>query len=198
MKRLAILLALAAPAAALAAPTTWSIDGSHTQSMFSVRHLMVSNVRGQFEKTAGTVLLDDQDVSKSSVEATIDVKSINTREPKRDDHLRSPDFFDAAKHPTITFKSTKVEKAGEGKLKVTGNFTMRGVSKPVVLDVDLPATTVKDPWGNTRLGFAATTKINRLEYGLQWNKMIESGPVVGDEVKIEIEGELIKQAAKTN
>jgi polyisoprenoid-binding protein YceI len=199
VRRLVVALSLTlAPLAAQAAPTTWTIDSSHTQSMFTVRHLVVSNVRGQFDKTTGTVTLDDKDVTKSSVEAVIDAQTINTREPKRDEHLRSADFFDVANHPSITFKSTKVEKAGEGKLKVTGNLTMRGVTKPVVLDVDLPAATVKDPWGNTRMGFAATTKVNRQDYGLKWSKAVEAGPVVGDEIKIEIEGELIQQAAKTS
>ncbi len=199
MRRLAVALSLTlAPLASWAAPTTWAIDPSHTQSMFSVRHLVVSNVRGQFDKTTGTVTLDDKDVTKSSVEAVIDARTINTREPKRDDHLRSADFFDVANHPNITFKSTKVEKAGEGKLKVTGNLTMRGVTKPVVLDVDLPAATVKDPGGNTRMGFSAVTKLDRQEYGLKWSKAVEAGPVVGDEIKIEIEGELIQQGPKTS
>ena len=198
-KRLAIVLSLSlAPLAALAAPTTWAIDTSHTQSMFTVRHLVVSNVRGQFDNTTGSVTLDDKDVTKSSVEATIDAKTINTRDAKRDEHLRSADFFDVANHPTITFKSTRVEKAGEDKLKVTGNLTMRGVTKPVVLDVELPAATGKDPGGNTRKGFSATTKVNRQDYGLKWSKAVEAGPVVGDEIKIELEGELIQQAPKTS
>ncbi len=199
MKRLALALSLTlAPLAALAEPITWAIDTSHTQSMFTVRHLVVSNVRGQFDKTTGTVTLDDKDLTRSSVEATIDAKTINTRDPKRDEHLRAADFFDVANHPNITFKSTKVEKAGEDKLKVTGNLTMRGVTKPVVLDVELPAAVVKDPWGNTRKGFLATTRLNRQDYGLKWSKTIEAGPVVGDEIKIEIEGELIQQAPKTS
>lgn len=199
MKRLVAALSLSlAPLAVLAAPTTWAIDTSHTQSMFTVRHLVVSNVRGQFEKTTGTVTLDDKDVTKSSVEATIDATTIDTRDAKRDEHLRSAEFFDVANHPSITFKSTKVEKAGAGKLKVTGNLTLRGVTKPVVLDVDFPGTIVKDPWGNTRQGFVATTQLNRQDYGLKWSKTIEAGPVVGDEIKIEIEGELIQQAPKTS
>ena len=203
MKRLAIALSLTlavilTPWVALADPTTWNIDPAHTQSMFTVRHMVVSNVHGVFEKTTGSVVLDDKDPSKSSVEASIDVNSLNTRVADRDKHLKSGDFFDAANHPNITFKSTKVEKVGDGKYKVTGNLTMRATTKPVVLDVEVPATTVKDPMGNTRLGFSATTKVNRLEYGLAWNKMIEAGPVVGDEVKIEIEGELVQQPPKTS
>jgi polyisoprenoid-binding protein YceI len=198
MKRIAALLALTlAPAAALAETSSWSLDPAHTQSMFTVRHMVVSNVRGQFEKTSGTVVLDEQDVTRSTVEASIDVNSINTRVPDRDKHLKSPDFFDAANNPTITFKSTRVEKAGEGKLKVTGDLTIRGTTRPVVLEVETPATAVKDPWGNLRRGFSATTKVSRKEFGLLWNKMVEAGPVVGDEVKIELEGELVKPAPKT-
>ena len=202
MKRLAVAIGLTlavafVPLAALADPTTWSIDPAHTQSMFTVRHMVVANVRGEFEKTTGTVVLDDKDPSKSSVEATIDVNSLSTRVPDRDKHLKSPDFFDAANHPNITFKSSKVEKVGAGKYKVTGDLTMRATTKSVVLEVELPDAAVKDPGGNTRHGFTATTKVNRLEYGLAWNKMIEAGPVVSNEVKIDIEGELVLQAPKT-
>ena len=137
MRRLAIAVALL-PGLAFAEASTWNLDSSHTQSTFTIRHLVISNVRGEFGKTAGVVKIDDKDVTKSSVEAEIDTASINTREQKRDDHLRSPDFFDAAKHPKITFKSTKVEKAGKDKLKVTGDLTIHGVTKPVVLDVESP------------------------------------------------------------
>ena len=197
MKRLAVLLSVTlAPLPALAEPSTWSIDPAHTQSMFTVRHMMVSNVRGQFEKTTGSVALDEQDLARSSVEATIDVNSIDTRVPDRDKHLRSPDFFDAANYPTITFKSTRVEKVGDGKLKVSGNLTIRGVTKPVVLDVDGPTAAVKDPGGNARRGITATTTISRQDYGLKWNKLVEAGPVVGDEVKIEIEAELVQPGQK--
>lgn len=195
MKRTAVLAALAllvAPVAALAETSTWSIETTHTQSMFSVRHLVITNVKGQFEKTTGTVVLDEGDVTKSSVEAVIDVNTINTRVPDRDKHLKSGDFFDAAKHPTITFKSTKVEKAGEGKLRVTGNLTIRGTTKPAVLEVEGPSAAVKDPWGNERRGITATTTINRFDYGLEWNKAVEAGPVVGKDIKIEIEAELVK------
>ncbi len=199
MKRLAILLALAAPVAALAETSTWSIDPAHTQAIFTVRHMAISNVKGQFQKTTGTVVLDEADVTRSTVEASIDVNSIDTRVEQRDGHLKSPDFFDAAKYPAITFKSTKVEKDGQGKLKVTGNLTIKGATRPVVLEVEGPSAPVKDPGGNVRRGLTATTTINRFDYGLEWNKMIEAGPVVGKEIKIEIEAELVKQApAKTN
>jgi len=195
MKRLVALLALL-PLAALAEPGTWKIDPSHTQSMFTVRHLVISSVRGQFQKTTGTVTLDEKDVGKSSVEATIDVNSVDTRVPDRDADLRSPNFFDAATYPEITFKSTKVESAGTGKLKVTGDLTMHGTTKPVVLMVDGPTAPIKDLGGNLRRGLTATTKVSRQEFGLKWNKMVEAGPVVGDEVKIEIEAEIVQQAAK--
>ncbi len=195
MKRLAALLALA-PLAALADTATWNIDPAHTQSMFTVRHMVVSNVKGEFEKTTGTVMLDEKDITRSSVEATIDAASINTRVANRDNDLRSPNFFDVARYPTITFKSTRVEKAGEGKLKVTGNLTMHGVTRPVVLDVEGPTAPIKDPGGHMRRGLSASTSINRKDFGLQYNKMIEAGPVVGDEIKIDIEAELVAAGAK--
>ena len=194
-------LAVAAAAVALAAPalaesTVWKFDPSHSHASFTVRHLVVSNVRGEFRKVEGTLYLDEKDVTKSRVEATLDAASIDTRVQDRDNHLRSPDFFDAAKYPTITFKSTKVEKAGDGKLKVTGDLTMHGVTKPVVLDVEGPTAAIKDPMGNARRGIAATAKLNRREFGLNWSKAVEAGPVVGDEVKIEIEAEVVKQGGQ--
>jgi polyisoprenoid-binding protein YceI len=193
--RTTLALALMAPALALAQTSTWNFDSSHTHASFTVRHLVISNVRGEFGKTTGMVMLDEKDITKSKVNATIDVGSIDTREPKRDEHLRSPDFFDAAKYPTITFTSTKVEKAGDG-LKVTGNLTMKGVTKPVVLDVEGPTGEIKDPWGNTRRGLSASATINRQDWGVSWGKIIEAGPVVGDTVKIEIEAELLKEQPK--
>jgi polyisoprenoid-binding protein YceI len=196
MKRLvALALALAAPVVALA-QQTWTIEPNHTHSAFTIRHLVISNVRGEFGKTTGTVKVDEKDLTKSVVEATIETGTIDTRVPDRDKHLKSPDFFDVEKHPVITFKSTKVEKAGDGKLKVTGDLTIKGTTKPVVLDVTGPTQEIKDPWGNTRRGIAAVTKINRRDFGLTWGKMVEAGPVVGDEVAIEIEGELLKQDPK--
>ncbi|GAO03130.1 YceI family protein [Anaeromyxobacter sp. PSR-1] len=197
MKRLLpLLLALAAPALAHAQAGTWDIDPAHTLSSFTVRHLVITNVRGEFGKTTGAVKLDEKDLARSSVEATIDATTLNTRVPDRDAHLKSPDFFDVAKYPTITFKSTKVEKIGEGKLKVTGDLTMKGVTKPVVLEVLGPTSAIKDPGGNLRRGLVATTMVNRREFGLNWSKTVEAGPVVGDEVKIEIEAELVKAAPK--
>jgi polyisoprenoid-binding protein YceI len=197
MKRLIVAAALALSALPAQAQTsTWKIDSSHAHTAFTVRHLVITNVRGEFGKTEGTVTLDEADVTKSRVEATIDVASVNTREAKRDEHLRSPDFFDAAKFPKMTFKSTKVEKAGDGKLKVTGDLTLKGVTKSVVLDVTGPTKEIKDPWSNVRRGLAATGKINRQDFGVSWSKLIEAGPVVGDEINIEIEAELIKDVAK--
>jgi polyisoprenoid-binding protein YceI len=204
MKRLApaalfTLAALALPALAAAQAaqaTTWNIDPAHTHSSFTVRHLVISNVRGEFGKTTGTLQLDEKDLSRSSVEATIDTSSIDTRVADRDTHLKSPEFFDVQKYPSMTFKSTKVEKAGKGKLKVTGNLTIKDVTKPVVLNVEGPTAEIKDPWGNTRRGISATGTINRKDFGLNWSKTVEAGPVVGDEVKIEIEAELLKAAGE--
>jgi polyisoprenoid-binding protein YceI len=193
MKRLvALALALSAPALAFA-ESSWIIEPNHTHSAFTIRHLVISNVRGEFGKTIGTVKLDEKDVTRSSVEATIETGTIDTRVPDRDKHLRSSDFFDAEKFPTITFRSTKVEKAGEGRLKVAGDLTIKGVTKPVVLEVSGPTGEIKDPWGNTRRGISATGKINRRDFGLTWSKVVEAGPVVGDEVAIEIEAELLKK-----
>jgi polyisoprenoid-binding protein YceI len=190
MKTLLAVLVLGAVGPALAADT-YKLDPSHTESSFVAKHLLITNVRGQFQKTEGKVVIDPADLTKSSVEATIDVASVDTRDSKRDTHLRSPDFFEAAKFPTITFKSTKVETAGEGKLKVTGDLTMRGVTKSVVLDVAGPTPEIKDPWGMTRRGVSATTKVNRKDFGVSY------GPnaIVSDEISITIDSELIKEQA---
>jgi polyisoprenoid-binding protein YceI len=194
MKRLVLALAalalLSVPTLSFAA--TWNIDSDHSSAGFKVRHLMVSNVKGNFTKIQGTVHIDDQDITKSSVNVTIDTASIDTGVAKRDAHLRSPDFLDVAKYPTMTFVSTKVAKGGSG-LKVTGNLTLHGVTRPVVLDVEGPVPETKDPMGNMRRGASATTKIDRKDYGLTWNKMLEAGGVaVGEEVQISLEVELIK------
>lgn len=194
IRRLVLLLsALAAPVLALAETATWNLDPAHTHSAFTIRHLVITNVRGEFGKTTGAVMLDEKDITKSSVEATIDVTTIDTRVADRDTHLKSPDFFDAAKYPTMTFKSTKVQKAGKGKLKVTGDLTIKDVTKPVVLEVEGPTAEIKGPMGESRRGIAARTTINRRDFGLNWSKAVEAGPVVGDKVTIEIEGELIKE-----
>lgn len=176
----------------------WDIDPAHTSAQFAVRHLMVSTVRGEFGKVGGTVNLDEQDPTKSSLEATIDTASLNTRVEKRDQHLKSPDFLDVAKYPAMTFKSKKIEKVNDTKFKVTGDLTLRGVTKEVVLDVEGSTKASKDPSGNLRIGGVATTKINRQDFGVQWNKALETGGVVvGDEVAITIDVELTKKAEPT-
>jgi polyisoprenoid-binding protein YceI len=178
----------------LAGASMWKIDPAHASAQFAVRHLMVSTVRGTLGKVAGTVNLDEADLIKSSVEASIDVTAIDTREPKRDAHLKSPDFFDVAKYPAITFKSKKVTKLGETKFQVTGDLTMHGVTKEVVLDVEGSATSFKDPTGHLKLGGIATTKLNRQNFGLQWNKALDGGGVVlGDDVAVTIDVELIRE-----
>jgi polyisoprenoid-binding protein YceI len=181
------------PAAAQASTTTtWEIDPSHTSAEFSVRHMMVSNVKGQFGKVTGEVVLDDKDVKNVSANVQIDASTIDTREPKRDAHLKSPDFFDVAKYPTITFKSTKVEKAGKGKFKVTGDLTMHGVTKPVTLSVDSATGDVNDIMGGISRGASLTGKLNRKDWGLTWNKPLAAagGVLVGDEVSLDIQVEL--------
>lgn len=173
---------------------TWNIDPVHTSAQFAVRHLMVSTVRGEFGKVDGAVNLDDQNPTKSSVDATIDVASLNTRVAKRDEHLKSPDFFDVAKYPTIAFKSKRIEAAGEGKFKVIGDLTLHGVTKEVVLNVEGSPKPFKDPSGNLRMGGVATTKLNRKDFGLTWNKALETGGVVvGEDVDITIDVELTRK-----
>ena len=190
--RAALLLALSLPTTAYAAGPDWQIDPSHSAAQFSVKHMMVSTVRGDFQKLSGTVALDDKDLKKSVVNVEIDVDSIDTREPKRDGHLRSPDFFDAAKFPKITFKSTRVEQAGVGKYSVTGDLTMHGQTHPVTLTVDGPSAPAKSPFGTTVRGVSATGKLSRKAWGLVWNKAIEAGGVmVGDEITLQIDAELV-------
>ena len=185
-------VALAALVALPAAASTWDIDPNHTESSFVVKHLMVSNVRGQFGKTTGTVQQDDKDITKSKAEITIDATTINTRVEKRDAHLKSPDFFDVEKFPTITFKSTKITKGEGNALKAEGDLTIHGVTKPVVLNVEYTPETLAG--GKMIRGLTATTKVNRKDFGLNWNKTIEAGGVmVGDEVTITVEAELHKQ-----
>ncbi len=184
---------LVVPSFALAA--NWEIDASHSAASFAVKHLMVSTVRGGFSGVKGVVKVDEKDVTKSTVEATIDASTINTLDAKRDEHLKGADFLDVAKFPTLTFKSTKVEKAKDG-LKVTGDLTLHGVTKPVVLNVEGPTQAVKDPWGNTKSGATATTTLNRKDFGLTWNKALEAGGVVvGDEIKVTLDLELSKKDA---
>jgi polyisoprenoid-binding protein YceI len=190
-----------APASSAAAParaTTWDIDGSHTSAGFKVRHLMVSHVRGHLGPVTGTVVIDEQDLSRSLVDVSVDVRGLETRDAKRDEHLRSADFFDVANHPTVTFRSTRVDAPSGlgGDLKVTGDLTIRGTTRPVTLEVEGLPPAIKDPWGNARRGIGARARISRKEWGLQWNMALEAGGVViGDEVTIEIEAELVGRKA---
>jgi polyisoprenoid-binding protein YceI len=183
--------ALSLPAAA--ATSTWNIDPAHSSAQFSVRHLAISTVRGTFSKISGTVQLDESDITKSTVNVSIDVATVDTHEPDRDADLRTDKFFDVAKYPTMTFKSKKVEQVAPGKLKVTGDFTLHGVTKEVVLDVEGPTPPVKDPWGNQRAAVSASTKINRQAYGVKWNATMDNGGVVvGDDVSINLDVEMVK------
>lgn len=195
MKIIALCLTLALPTLSLA--TTWNIDPEHSNVGFKVKHLMVSNVKGDFEKFSGVVELNGKDVTRSKVDVTIDTNSINTNVQKRDEHLRSGDFLDVVKYPTMTFVSKKVVKAGKGALRVTGDLTIHGITKEVVLSVAPISGESKDPWGNIRRGTSAGTKINRKDFGLTWNKALETGGVlVGDEITISLEIEMIKAQPK--
>jgi polyisoprenoid-binding protein YceI len=181
---------------ALAQASTWDVDPAHSTVEFSVRHVMVTTVKGHFQKVKGTVELDEKDPSKSTVEVSIETASIDTHEAKRDAHLKSAAFFDAAKFPAIAFKSTKVEKAGKGKFKVTGDLTMHGITKPVVLAVEGPSASIKDPYGRTVRGVMATGKLDRKDWGMTWNQALDSGGmVVSDEVKLEVNAELAERPA---
>jgi polyisoprenoid-binding protein YceI len=190
----ALAAALSLPAAA--ATSTWQIDPNHSSAQFAVRHLGLSTVRGAFTKVNGAIQFDDKDITKSLVDVTIDAASVDTRVEGRDKDLRSDHFFEVEKYPTLTFKSTKVEQVEVGKLKVTGDLTIHGVTKQVVLDVEGPTAAVKDPWGNQRAAASATTKINRQDFGVKWNaKMDNGGWVVGDDVAITIDVEMVQKGA---
>jgi polyisoprenoid-binding protein YceI len=181
---------VAAPGAA-----TYMIEPSHSAAHFKVRHLMIANVRGEFSKVGGTVIFDPSNLGPSSITAEIDVNSINTREPDRDKHLKSAEFFDAANYPTIKFQSKKIEPDGPEGYKVTGDLTIRGISREVVLNVTGPTPEIKDPWGYTRRGAEAVAKISRKDFGVAYNAVLETGGVaVGDEVEISLELELVKTA----
>ncbi len=172
----------------------WIIDASHSNASFSVKHMMITNVRGEFTKLEGKVTWDPKAPEAAQVQAEIDVASISTREEKRDGHLKSPDFFDAEKFPKITFKSKSVKAKGSDELAITGDLTIHGVTKEVVLDVEGPSAASTDPFGNVRVGATATTKIKREDFGLVWNAALETGGVlVGNDVKITIDISLIKQ-----
>jgi len=175
--------------------TTWDFDLSHSSVNFHVRHLMVSKVHGRFQKWGGSLVLDEQDITKSRVDVTIDAGSIDTKEDKRDAHLRSADFFDAEAFPQLTFKSTAVKKVSDEELEVTGDLTIRGQTKPITLKVESNGQ-IQDPWGGTRAGFSAKASISRKEFGLHWNALLETGGVVvGDKIEISLEIEAVKKAA---
>ncbi|HXJ06920.1 MAG TPA: YceI family protein [Candidatus Acidoferrum sp.] len=181
--------ALSLPAAA--ATSDWQIDPAHSSAQFAVKHLAISTVRGAFTSVKGAIQLDDKDITKSTVDVTIDVNSVDTRVAARDKDLRSDHFFDVEHFPTITFKSKKVEQVAPGKLKVIGDLTIHGVTKEVALDVDGPSAPIKDPWGNQRVGISASSKITRQDFGITY------GPgMIGDEVSITIDAEMFQKAAK--
>ena len=172
--------------------TTWNVDAAHTHVAFAVRHLMITTVRGRFGDVQGTVVTDDADATRSEVDVTIAAGSIDTREAQRDAHLRSADFFDVEKFPALTFKSTRVTDVHGDRFKLVGDLTMRGVTKEVTLDVSAEGRG-KDPWGGERAGYSATTKVNRSDFGLTWNQVLETGGIaVGDEIKISLDLELVK------
>ena len=171
---------------------SWQIDSAHSEIGFTVRHMMISKVNGQFESFSGEINYNPENPAATTVVVTIDTASIMTREEKRDGHLKSPDFFDVAQYPTMVFKSNRVEPQGANTGKLYGDLTIRDVTRPVVLDVEYAGTALS-PWGTTSAGFSATTKINRKDWGLTWNQALETGGVlVGEEIKIAIELELVK------
>jgi polyisoprenoid-binding protein YceI len=173
--------------------TTWNIDPAHTVAEFKVKHMMISNVKGQFAKVTGVLTLDESDLTDSRVEALIEAASIETRDTQRDAHLKSADFLDVEKFPTLSFRSTHISLVQDGELAVEGDLTIRGVTRKALFSVEGPTSPAKDPWGNTRVGLSATTKINRKDFGLTWNAALEAGGIlVGDEVTITLDVEFVK------
>ncbi|MBZ5663582.1 MAG: YceI family protein [Acidobacteriia bacterium] len=186
-------IALLASLPALAQTSTWNIDPAHSTAQFTVRHLGISNVTGSFTKVTGTIALNDKDLTQSQVSASIDVNSVDTRVEARDKDLKSPNFFEVEKYPTIEFKSKKIVSGG-GKLQVIGDLTIHGTTREVTLDVDGPTPELTDPWGNSRRGISATATINRKDFNLVYNKLLGTGEaVVGDNVKIQIDAEIVKK-----
>jgi len=175
------------------AVTTWNIDPSHSVAEFKVKHMMISNVKGQFAKVNGVLTLDESEPTNSRVEAVIEAASLETREAQRDAHLKSADFFHVEKFPTLSFKSTRISPVRDGEISVEGDLTIRGVTRKVVFAVEGPTLPAKDPWGNTRVAVSATTKINRKDFGLTWNAALETGGIlVGDEVTITLDVQFVK------
>jgi polyisoprenoid-binding protein YceI len=173
--------------------TTWNIDPAHSVAEFKVKHMMIANVKGQFPKVSGVLIREGSDPANDRVEATIEAASIHTRDEQRDAHLKSSDFFDVEKFPTLQFKSTGIHVRGEGELSVEGDLTIRGVTRKVRFAVEGPTAPTKDPWGNTRVAISASTKINRKDFGLTWNAALETGGIlVGEEVTITLDVEFVK------
>jgi polyisoprenoid-binding protein YceI len=186
-------VALLTSLSALAQTSNWNIDPAHSTAQFTVRHLAISNVTGSFTKVTGSVVLNEKDLSQSQVSASIDVNSVDTRVEMRDKDLKSPNFFDVEKYPTIEFKSKRIVSSG-GKLQVIGDLTIHGTTHEVTLDVDGPTPELTDPWGNSRRGISATTAINRRDFNLVYNNLLKTGEaVVGDNVKIQIDAEIVKK-----
>ena len=186
-------VALLASLSALAQTSTWNIDPAHSTAQFTVRHLAISNVTGNFTKVTGSVVLNEKDITQSQVSASIDVSSVDTRVEARNKDLKSPNFFDVEKYPTIEFKSKRIASGG-GKLQVIGDLTIHGTTREVTLDVDGPTPELSDPWGNSRRGISATTTINRRDFNLTYNNLLKTGEaVVGDNVKIQIDAEMVKK-----
>jgi polyisoprenoid-binding protein YceI len=184
---------MATSTATPAAVTLWKIDPAHSTADFKVKHMMIANVKGAIQGITGDLTEHATDATLSSIEAKLDVSTLHSGDPQRDEHLKAEDFLDAAKYPTMTFKSTKVEKKGDAEYAVTGDLTIHGVTKSVTLAVEGPTPQHKDPWGNLRIGLEAKTKINRKDFGLTYNAALETGGVlVGEEVHITIDLELIK------
>ena len=182
-----------APAIPQTATTTWNIDPVHSVAEFKVKHMMISNVKGQFTTIKGALELNAADLLKSGVAASIEAASIHTRDDQRDAHLKSIDFFDVEKFPTLSFKSTRITRVADGELGVAGDLTIRGVTRSVVFNVEGPSTPINDPWGNTRMGLSATTKINRKDFGLTWNSALETGGIlVGDDITITLDVQFVK------
>ena len=191
--RYAVLFLLFASLTALAQNSTWNIDPNHTAAHFTVRHMGLSNVTGTFDKVSGSAQMDDKDFTKSSVDAVIDVASVDTRVQMRDNDLRSDHFFDVAKYPTMEFKSKRIEKQGDG-YKMIGDLTMHGVTREVTLNMDEPSAIMTDQHGNMHRGFSASGTINRKDWGMTYNNLLQSGEaVVGDTIKIQIDAELVKK-----
>ena len=179
--------------AAQTSVSTWAIDPAHSVAEFKVKHMMISNVKGQFSGISGTLERHEGDVTKSKVEVTIGAATVDTRDAQRDAHLKSADFFEVEKFPTLSFKSTRIIPKNQDELAVEGDLTIHGVTRTVRFAVEGPTATAKDPWGNTRIGISATTKINRRDYGLTWNTALEAGGIlVGEEVTITLDVQFVK------